>query len=101
MVVKSGFQLFSLFVLAGLRHIFKASGASIFNVKQTQFFMDVVTTTLRNRIARKDSTRNDLIDMMIKAMKEDLSELEDEKSAEQFDIDSELQNHPKTKKKRS
>ena len=38
--------------------------------------------------------------MMIKAMKEDLIELEEEeKSKDQFDVDSELQNHKKIKKK--
>jgi len=31
--------------------------------------------------------------MMIKAMKEDISELEEEASKEQFDLDSELKNH--------
>ena len=36
------------------------------------------------------SSRNDLIDMMLKAMKEDL---EEEDAKDQFDVDSELKNH--------
>ncbi len=73
--------------------MFKLFGFSIFKPSETKFFMDVITTTLRDRIAKGESTRNDLIDMMIKAMKEDISELEEEGSKEQFDLDSELKNH--------
>ncbi len=73
--------------------MFKLFGFSIFKPNETKFFMDVITTTLRDRIAKGESSRNDLIDMMIKAMKEDISELEEEASKEQFDLDSELKNH--------
>ena len=73
--------------------MFKLSGFSFFKPSETQFFMDVITTTLRDRIAKGESTRNDLIDMMIKAMKEDITELEEEDKKEQFDLDSELKNH--------
>jgi hypothetical protein len=37
--------------------------------------------------------------MMVKAMKEEITEAEEDKNKEQFDLDSELQNHQKTKKK--
>jgi len=85
--------------LTGLSQIFKFSGASIFKPKETQFFIDVITTTLRDRISKGDSSRNDLIDMMVKAMKDEITEHEEDKNKEQFDLDSELQNHQKTKKK--
>ena len=77
----------------------RASGLSIFKVKETQFFIDVITTTLRDRQANGESTRNDLIDMMLKAMKEETGEVDDNENKEQFDLDSELKNHQKSKKK--
>ena len=83
----------------GFQQVYRLCGFSIFKPKETQFFVDVITTTIRDRIAKGDSSRNDLIDMMIKAMKEETSEKEEEKSRDQFDLDSELQNHQKTKKK--
>jgi hypothetical protein len=82
-----------------MKHIFKASGFSLFKPKETQFFIDVITTTLKDRQAKGGSTRNDLIDMMLKAMKGEISDLEDKTSKEQFDLDSELKNHQKAKKK--
>jgi hypothetical protein len=82
-----------------MKHIFKASGFSLFKQKETQFFIDVITTTLKDRQAKGGSTRNDLIDMMLKAMKGEIADLEDKTSKEQFDLDSELKNHQKTKKK--
>jgi hypothetical protein len=73
--------------------MFRIFGFSFFKPNETKFFMEVITTTLRDRIAKGDSsTRNDLIDMMIKAMKEDISELEEDEKKEQFDLDSELKN---------
>jgi cytochrome P450 len=79
--------------------LIRASGLSIFKVKETQFFIDVITTTLRDRQANGESTRNDLIDMMLKAMKEETGEVDDNENKEQFDLDSELKNHQKSKKK--
>ena len=72
---------------------------SFFKVRETQFFIDVIKTTLRDRQAKGGSTRNDLIDMMLKAMKDEIDDLENNESKEQFDLDSELKNHQKTKKK--
>ena len=89
--------MFNLYT--GFQQVYRLCGFSIFKPKETQFFVDVITTTIRDRIAKGDSSRNDLIDMMIKAMKEETSEKEEEKSRDQFDLDSELQNHQKTKKK--
>ena len=64
--------------MIGVRHIFRAGGFSIFKPRETQFFIDVITTTLRNRMAQEGSKRNDLIDMMIKAMKEEIGGQEEE-----------------------
>jgi hypothetical protein len=89
--------LFNL--LTGFQQVYRLCGFSIFKPKETQFFVDVITTTIRDRIAKGDSSRNDLIDLMIKAMKEDITEKEDEKNKDQFDLDSELTNHRKSKKK--
>ena len=72
---------------------------SFFKVKETQFFIDVITTTLRDRQAKGESTRNDLIDMMLKAMKDETGEVDDNENKEQFDLDSELKNHQKLRKK--
>jgi len=48
------------------QQIYGLCGFSIFKPKETQFFVDVITTTIRDRIAKGDSSRNDLIDMMIR-----------------------------------
>jgi prolyl oligopeptidase PreP (S9A serine peptidase family) len=82
-----------------MRHIFRASGLSMFKPTETQFFIDVITTTLKDRQTKGATTRNDLIDMMLKAVKGDITDAEDNESKEQFDLDSELKNHQKAKKK--
>ena len=82
-----------------MRHIFRASGLSMFKPTETQFFIDVITTTLKDRQTKGATTRNDLIDMMLKAVKGDITDAENNDSKEQFDIDSELKNPPKAKKK--
>ena len=86
------------YYFTGISHLIRATGLSFFKVKETQFFIDVITTTLRDRQSKGGSTRNDLIDMMLKAMKDEIGELDNE-SKEQFDLDSELKNHQKSKKK--
>ena len=88
--------------IPGLNKLFKLFGCSIFKPKETEFFIDVVTATLRNRLnSEGGSTRNDLIDLMIKAMKNDGNAAKDDDDAtkEQFEIDAELQNRQKLKKK--
>jgi cytochrome P450 len=79
--------------------LFQASGLSLFKPTETQFFIDVITTTLRDRQAKGGSSRNDLIDMMLKAMKDEIGETDSDEIKEQFDLDSELKNHQKTKRK--
>ena len=86
----------SSFKSPGMKHVFRASGFSLFKPEETQFFIDVITTTLRDRQANGGSTRNDLIDMMLKAMKGDISDLDENTAKEQFDLDSELKNHQRT-----
>ena len=72
---------------------------SIFKPQETQFFIDVITTTLQDRKAKGGSTRNDLIDLMLKAMKDEIGEIDAEETKEQFDLDSELKHQLKGKKK--
>lgn len=91
--------------MTGLNKLFKLSGASIFKPKETKFFLDVVLATLRSRLngTAGNVPRNDLIDLMIKAMREDENACQDANDGnnvkEQFDIDAELQNQQKLKKK--
>jgi hypothetical protein len=50
--------------LKGLNKLFKLFGFSIFKSKETQFFIDVVQTTLKNRLkndANGGNVRNDLV----------------------------------------
>ena len=72
---------------------------SFFKPTETQFFIDVITKTLRDRQSKGGSTRNDLIDLMLKAMKDEIKEVEGEEDKDQFDLDSELKDHQKSKKK--
>jgi hypothetical protein len=60
----------------------------------------VVRTTLKDRLSHAGTARNDLIDLMIKAMKDEVGKDDDqEKIEDQFDADAELQNVSKAKKK--
>ena len=59
--------------------------------KETEFFCDVVTSTLKHRKESK-TRRNDLIDMLSDAMKGDLKQ-EEETNLDQFDQDTKLKDH--------
>ena len=97
-------MLLNAFLIPGLKQLFKLLGFSIFKPKETKFFMDIVQATLRDRLNSNDgSPRNDLIDLMIKAMKDEddagNTNDDDDANKEQFDLDAELQNRKKIKRK--
>lgn len=60
--------------------------------KETEFFCDVVTSTLKHRKESK-FRRNDLIDMLADAMKGELKEEINEDTLDQFDQDTKLKDH--------
>ena len=76
------------FDLGGI--ILRFFNISISKSQETEFFYDVIVNALKNRRDSK-SRRNDLLDMMLDAIKGDLENIENvEKSQDQFQRDSKL-----------
>ena len=76
------------------RNIMDFLGISTFKKKETEFFYNIIIETLNQRKQSKVK-RNDLIDMMLDAIKGDLKE--EEEKEEQFDIDAKLKHSVKKK----
>ena len=73
--------------IPGGRQVLKAFGISIFKEVNTQFFYKVLKTTLDHRRETK-TRRNDLVDMMVDAIKGDINHNDEE--GEQFEKDAKL-----------
>lgn len=90
------FVKFIAAMLPGVRQVMGMAGISAFKSEQTLFFYDVVRKAVEHRLKTKER-RNDLIDLMIDAMKDPESLLEGEQEPmEQFEKDAEL-SHKKHK----
>lgn len=97
-IFKQDFRMGALAFLAVLpfgRKIMNAFGLSVFKITETEFFYEAVIASLKCRRETK-SKRNDLIDMMLDAIKGELTE-EQDPEADQYERDSKL-NH-KTEKR--
>ena len=77
-------------------HILQFFGWTIFKDKETQFFYNVVSATLKHRRETR-TRRNDLIDMMVDAIKGDI-EHDQDAYEDQFDQDAKLKTHLAPKK---
>ncbi len=80
--------VFGAYMLPGLRHLMDLLRVPVFKPRQAQFFIDSITQTIRSR-KEAGSRRNDLIDLMIDAMKDDVKN-EDNEEESQYDKDSKL-----------
>ena len=60
-----------MMVLPFTKNIFSMLGISFMKKKETLFFRDIVRQTLRERLSGQQQKRNDLIDLMISAIKDD------------------------------
>ena len=69
-------------MIPGVLNIFKALDISIMKKTETEFFYQAIMSTLNHRREHK-SRRNDLIDLMVDAIKEDMEHTHDED--EQFE----------------
>ena len=72
--------------LPGMPWLFKMLDINVQKPKTTKFFRDIVTETLKTRAASGDR-RNDIIDMMVDAMKQIAMEKEEMEQDEQFEVD--------------
>ncbi len=70
------------YMIPGIKHLMDLLRLPVFKPKQARFFYDVLQKTIRHRMETKE-TRNDLIDLMIDAMKKD--DTDDKKSKKEFD----------------
>ena len=77
-------------------HILQFFGLAVFKDKETQFFYNVVLTTLKHRRETK-TRRNDLIDMMVDAIKGDIQHDQDS-FEDQFEKDAKIKTHAASKK---
>ncbi len=62
----------------------RALGISMTKVTETEFFYEAVISSLKHRRETK-TRRNDLVDLMVDAIKGDIAHEEDEHSNEQFE----------------
>ena len=72
--------------LPGVPWLFKILDINVQKPKTTKFFRDIVTETLKTRAASGER-RNDIIDMMVDAMKQIAMEKEEIEQDEQFEVD--------------
>ena len=72
--------------LPGVPWLFKILDINVQKPKTTKFFRDIVTETLKTRAASGER-RNDIIDMMVDAMKQIAMEKEEMEQDEQFEVD--------------
>lgn len=93
------FAKFIAAMIPGVRHMMGFLGISAFKPEPTLFFYDVVKRTVEHRIETKER-RNDLIDLMIDAMKdpEAVAAAAEAEDLDQFEKDAQLVGH-KAKKK--
>ena len=83
--------------LPGVPQLFQMLNINVQKPKTTKFFKDIVTDTLRAR-ANSGEKRNDIIDMMVDAMKQIAMEKEeDEMEHEQFEQDMKFTHKQKRK----
>ena len=69
----------------GLKQLFDAVKFPVLKPEATRFFMDTITQTVRHRIETK-TRRNDLIDLMIDAMRSDGAEDNDEAERDKVEV---------------
>ena len=85
---------FLLMVIPGGKYIIDYFKLSVFKPKATKFIVDVVRQTLKER-SHGDYRRNDLIDMMIDAMKDVGNEIPSEEAEDQYEKDAAFHHKPK------
>ena len=80
------------YLIPGLKQLLDAVKFPVLKPEATRFFMDTITQTVRHRIETK-TRRNDLIDLMIDAMRSDGAEVDDDDEAERDKV--EVKHHSK------
>jgi len=91
-------KIIGLQVVPGLYTVMQFFDISVIPYKETQFFVDIIKKTLKTRMDSK-TRRNDLIDMMIDAIKSDGIEVDENANEEnQYDKDMKLNHSNKIKK---
>ena len=87
---RQGLLAFLAFLPLGHK-VMNAFGLSVLRVTETEFFYEAISASLKYRRESK-TKRNDLVDMMLEAIKGELSEDHNEAEADQYEKDSKL-NH--------
>jgi cytochrome P450 len=83
-------------MIPGGKLLMNMLGIHAFKTTETQFFYDIVMSTLEHR-RNNNYRRNDLVDMMMDAIKDDIKDDNDEQEVgDQFDDDANLQ-HKRSK----
>ena len=80
------------YLIPGLKQLLDAVKFPVLKPEATRFFMDTITQTVRHRIETK-TRRNDLIDLMIDAMRSDGAEVDDDDEVERDKV--EVKHHSK------
>ena len=84
----SQFKIFGAMIIPGMAKFMRFMGMNTFKPKETKFFANIVTKTIKQRKASKER-KDDLIDLMIDAM-EGLKEEELEEKDDQYAVDMKL-----------
>ena len=90
----SDVPVFLLLMMPGGKRIIDFFNLAIFKPKQTQFIVDVVRQTIKER-SQNNYRRNDLIDMMIDAMKGVDKETQTDEPKDQYEKDATFHHKPK------
>lgn len=64
---------FVVVTVPGMAKVFNFFKVSLFKPKETEFFIDVIERTLRDRKQNPSLRKNDLIDMMAEAIKGEIT----------------------------
>ncbi len=81
--------IIAMAIIPGTSFLIRKLGVPIFKPKETMFFYHVIRNTIKHRLETK-TRRNDLIDMMIDALREDDADQIKDEDESQFDLDSKL-----------
>jgi len=90
--------LFAIKFIPGVPQLLSVLKINTFKPKETKFFQDIITQTIKARRNSKER-KNDLVDLMLDCIKEESTNMvdEDEENAEQYEKDMKLSHSKKSK----
>jgi len=88
--------IFALKFIPGVPQLLSLLKINTFKPKETKFFRDIITQTIRTRRNTKER-KNDLVDLMLDCIKEDSTVEYEEEAGDQYEEDMKLSHNKKSK----